>query len=59
MYLAPYLFYMNNLSKSILSFISIIVLLYSCSGSDDDDISSIPLEPLGDQYVIENDSIIE
>lgn len=50
---------MNNLSKSILSFISIIVLLYSCSGSDDDDISSIPLEPLGDQYVIENDSIIE
>ena len=59
MYLAPYLFYMNNLSKSLLSFISIIVLLYSCSGSDDDDISSIPLEPLGDQYVIENDSIIE
>ena len=60
MYLAPYLFYMNNLSKSILSFISIIVLLYSCSGSDDDDdISSIPLEPLKDQYVIENDSIIE
>ena len=50
---------MNNLSKSILSFISIIVLLYSCSGSDDDDISIIPLEPLKDQYVIENDSIIE
>lgn len=60
MYLAPYLFYMNNLYKFLLLFLSIIVLFNSCSDSDsDDDISNVPLEPLKDQYVIENDSIIE
>src|SRR5210317_957491 len=50
---------MNNLLRNIAYIFSIIILFYSCSGDDDDEISIIPAEPLLDQYTKENDSIIE
>ena len=50
---------MNNLLRNIAFIFSIIILFYSCSGDDDDEISIIPAEPLLDQYTKENDSIIE
>lgn len=50
---------MKNLLRNTIYFLSIIILFYSCSGSDDEDIDSVPLKPISTQYVIENDSIIE
>jgi len=50
---------MNNLLRNIAYIFSIIILFYSCSGDDDDEISIIPAEPLLDQYTKENDSIVE
>ena len=34
-------------------------MFYSCGGSDEEEVISIPLEPFSTQYVIENDSIIQ
>ena len=59
MYLAAYLFLMNNIIRSSAYIFSFIILFYSCSGSGDDDTEIVPAEPLMDQYTKENDSIVE
>ncbi|MDA9240970.1 hypothetical protein OAC35_02650 [Flavobacteriaceae bacterium] len=50
---------MKKLIRNIIYFLLTIVLLHSCSKTDDEEVESIPLEPISTQYVIENDSIIE
>jgi hypothetical protein len=50
---------MKKLIRNIIYFLLTIVLFYSCSKTDDEEVESIPLEPISTQYVIENDSIIE
>ena len=50
---------MKKLIRKIIYFLLTIVLFYSCSKTDDEEVESIPLEPISTQYVIENDSIIE
>jgi len=47
------------LFRNIIFFLSIVILFNSCSGTDDEETDSVPLEPISTQYVIENDSIIE
>ena len=59
MYLAAYLFLMNNIIRSSAYIFFFIILFYSCSGSGDDDTDIVPAEPLMDQYTKENDSIVE
>ena len=50
---------MKKLIRNIIYFLLTIVLFYSCSKTDDEEVESIPLEPISTQYIIENDSIIE
>ena len=50
---------MKKLFRNIIFFLSIVILFNSCGGTDDEEIDSVPMEPISTQYVIENDSIIE
>ena len=50
---------MKKLLRNTIYFISIVFMFYSCGGSDEEEVISIPLEPFSTQYVIENDSIIQ